>query len=449
MIGTGALIMLGSAYLATTIPLGLAILYALQKFYLRTSRQLRLLQLRACTPLFLYLVENADGLATIRAFRWEVPLQSRAMLLLDRSQRPHYLLYAIQRWLKFVLDMMVGGLAVLLVALAVALRQSGPATTAISFSSALGFGTVLAEFITSWTQLETSLGAIARVQTFEETTPSELENPGTMEPPADWPSRGHIKIFDLWASYKTSSSTVPSESSATVPFDEPIGETDSPVLRQLAMTIQPGEKMAICGRIGSGKSSLLLTLYRLLRYTGTTTIDGLDISLVPLDTLRARLITIPQEPVIFPGTIRLNLCPDISTPCADDETLLDALAQVSLRDAVIAIPGGLDADITKASLSHGQKQLLCLARALIRKSSGASSGRVLILDEATSAVDDATERLMVKVIEQNFSTYTVLAVTHRLESVRRFDRLVVLDQGTLVKSGAPDELMTENGQLRV
>lgn len=197
VIGTGALVMLGSAYLATTIPFGLGLLYALQKFYLRTSRQLRLLQLRASTPLFSHLVESADGLATVRAFRWEVPLQCHAILLLDRSQRPHYLLYAIERWLTFVLDMMVGGLAVLLVTLAVVLRQSGPATVAISFSNVLGFGTVLAQLITSWTQLETSLGAIARVRTFEKTTPSELQKPGTREPPADWPSRGHIEICDL------------------------------------------------------------------------------------------------------------------------------------------------------------------------------------------------------------------------------------------------------------
>lgn len=234
-----------------------------------------------------------------------------------------------------------------------------------------------------------------------------------------------------------------------MPFDLQIGENDQPVLRQLAMSIQPGEKVAICGRTGSGRSSLLLTLYRLLRYTGMTAIDGVDISLVPLDTLRARLITGPQEPVVLPGTIRFNLCPETLAPCVDNETLLDVLAQVALQDAVLAIPGGLDADIAGASLSHGQRQLLCLARALIRKNSSTSPGGVLVLDEATSAVDDATMRLMVNVIETCFSTYTVLAVAHRLESVRRFDRLVVLNQGALVESGTPDELITEDRQLRV
>lgn len=445
--------MLGSAYLATTIPAGLLLLYALQKFYLRTSRQLRLLQLRASTPLFSYLVESAEGLATVRAFRWEIPLQRHAVSLLDISQRPRYLLYAIQRWLTFVLDMTVGGLAVLLVVLAVVVRQSGPGSVAISFSNVLGFSTVLAGLVTSWTELETSLGAIARLRTFEKETPREEEKPGTKEPPADWPSRGGIEIQNLNASYKSSSPASPASSdqnaSAAAPLDAPTDENDELVLRQLAVSIKPGEKIAICGRTGSGKSSLVFTLFQLIQYNGTTEIDGVDISLVPIDTLRARLISVPQEPVVFPGTIRFNLVPGGHSSLADDEAMLDALAQVSLRDAVLAVPGGLDADVADASFSHGQKQLLCLARAIVRKKDRTSAGGILVLDEATSAVDVATERLMMDVIETAFADYTVLAVAHRLDSVRKFDKLLVLDQGALVKMGTPGELIGEDGQLLV
>ncbi len=378
-------------------------------------------------------------------------MRRHAVSLLDRSQRPHYLLYAIQRWLTFVLDMMVGGLAVVLVALAVVVRQSGPGSVAVSFSNVLGFGAVLTELVTSWTQLEMSLGAIARLRTFEKTTPRELEKPGTEEPPVDWPSKGGIEILNLCASYK-SAAPAPAASSdpgASASLDAPIGENDQSVLQQLAASIRPGEKVAICGRTGSGKSSLVLTLYQLLHYSGTTTVDGVDISLVPLDTLRARLISVPQEPILFPGTVRFNLRPGASSSSADDELLLDTLTQVTLRDVDLAVSGGLDANVADASLSHGQKQLLCLARALVRKNSRGSSGGILVLDEATSAVDTATERLMMDVVGAAFADYTVLAVAHRLESVRRFDKLLVLDQGTLVRVGTPDELIGEDGQLRV
>ncbi|KAJ6782762.1 hypothetical protein PWT90_06010 [Aphanocladium album] len=461
VIGTGALVMLGSAYLAACIPVGFVLLYALQKFYLRTSRQLRLLQLHASSPLFSHLVESGDGIATIRALRWEAPAARRAIELLDRSQRPRYLLYAVQRWLTFVLDGMVGGLAVVLVVLAVVVRQSSAGTVAVSFSNVLGFGSTLAGFITSWTQLETSLGAIARLRTFEQTTPREVERPGTAEPPADWPSRGGIEMCSLSASYKSSEATdsaaLLDQNLSTAVVETPIGEDDQPVLRQVSASIQPGQKVAICGRTGSGKSSLLLTLYQLIRYSGTTLVDGVDISLVPLDTLRSRLITVPQEPVIFPGTIRFNLLPgsspwsssSSSAAADDDNELLDALAAVSLKDAVLAVEGGLDANVADASLSHGQKQLLCLARALVRKSSREDGGGILVLDEATSSVDAETERMMVEVVAREFASYTVLAVAHRLESVRGFDKMLVLNKGVLVRVGTPQELIGDDGQLRV
>lgn len=447
VIGTGALVMLGSVYLVACIPVGLLLLYALQKFYLRTSRQLRLLQLQASAPLFSYLVETGEGLTTIRAFRWQTAAQKHSIALLDRSQRPHYLLYAIQRWLTFVLDMMVGGLAVVLVVLAVVVRQSGTGSIAIAFSNVLGFGSILARFVTSWTQLETSLGAISRLRTFEQTTPQEVEKPDTTEPSANWPSHGEIEIRGLNATYQSSvaAAPIPSPRASATPSSDLIEANTKLVLRRVNVAIQPGEKVAICGRTGSGKSSLVLTLYQLLRYTGTIIIDGVDISLVPLDTLRARLITVPQEPILFPGTIRFNLFPG-SSSSSSEETLLDALAKVSLQDKVSALEGGLEANVADAAFSHGQKQLLCLARALICKE-GRERGGILVLDEATSSVDTETEQTMVGVIEREFADYTILAVAHRLESVRGFDKVLVLEGGVLVRAGIPAELISSTGQL--
>lgn len=455
VVGGAILVLFGSKYLAAAIPLVAALLYAVQKFYLRTSRQMRLLQLQASSPLYAHLVESGEGLATVRAFRWEAPVQRHAVALLDRSQRPHYLLYAIQRWLTFVLDVTVGGLAVVLVVLAVVVRQTGTGSVAVAMSNVLGFGRILADFITSWTQLETSLGAISRLKAFEETTPQEAQRLGTCEPPASWPSQGLLEIRNLSASYKTEPASSPTTSDADVTSAAAVAAADDQdaVLRQVSATIQPGQRVAVCGRTGSGKSSLLLTLYQLLRHSGTTLLDGVDISLVPQDTLRSRLITVPQEPIIFPGTIRFNLCPGASSSSSsssavEDAVLLSALDKVALSSAVLALPAGLDADVTDAALSHGQKQLLCLARALVRKETG-RAGRVLVLDEATSSVDDETEERMVRVVEDEFAGYTVLAVAHRLESVRGFDRVWVLDKGKLVKTGTPNELIGEDGQLRL
>ncbi|KAM3434314.1 hypothetical protein MY4824_005503 [Beauveria thailandica] len=149
--------------------------------------------------------------------------------------------------------------------------------------------TILAQLVISWTQLETSLGAIARLRTFEQITSRELEKLGTKEPPFDGPSPSGIEIRNLWASYRSSAlaSAAPSDPRTSEFSDAPVGDNDLPVLRQLTVSIRPGEKVAICCRAGSGKSSLVPTLYQLLRYSDTTIIDGVDISLVPLDTLLA------------------------------------------------------------------------------------------------------------------------------------------------------------------
>ncbi|KAM3563078.1 hypothetical protein MY1884_001448 [Beauveria asiatica] len=152
-----------------------------------------------------------------------------------------------------------------------------------------GLATILAQLVIYWTQLETSLGAIARLRTFEQITSRELEKLGTKEPPFDGPSPSGIEIRNLWASYRSSAlvSAAPSDPRTSESSDAPVGDDDLPVLRQLTVSIRPGEKVAICCRAGSGKSSLVPTLYQLLRYSDTTIIDGVDISLVPLDTLLA------------------------------------------------------------------------------------------------------------------------------------------------------------------
>jgi len=223
-------------------------------------------------------------------------------------------------------------------------------------------------------------------------------------------------------------------SSSNSSSSEPITD-DQLVLRNLSLTISSGQKVAICGRTGSGKSSLLLTLFRLLSHTGTSTIDGIDTTLIPHDTLRARLIAVPQEPIIFRGSIRSNLSPEsLTQDPASDAKLSATLEKVNLL-AVVEEAGGLDANVADVPLSHGQKQLLCLARAVLRK----DVGRVLILDEAMSSVDGETEDLMAKVVEEEFAQHTVISVVHRMRTVRAFDRVITMDRGRVVSDRPPSD----------
>ncbi|KAL7944723.1 P-loop containing nucleoside triphosphate hydrolase protein [Trichoderma barbatum] len=428
-IGDAILIILGAKYLAATLPVAILVLYALQKFYLRTSRQLRVLDLQAKSPLNTKLLETIEGLSTIRAFHWQPAITKSSLSLLDRSQRPHYLLLSIQRWLNLVLDLLVTVAAVLLVLFGVTTKTSTPGNMAIAMYSALGFSGSLANFISSWTSLETSLGAIARLKEFMQVTPQEIEplQEVLLKPSVSWPLKGQIEWKNIEAFYTRKE-----------------GGGD-PVLHDISLQIQSGQKVAICGRSGSGKSSLLSTLFGLLDYSGTITIDGLDISQMSKQALRSGLIVVPQYPVLFPGSLRSNLLcnSDQQRQMLADGDIIALLERLEVWDAVCQ-SGSLDTEMTDLALSYGQKQLLCLARAILRK----EESKIVILDEAMSAVDHHTEDLMIRALETEFTEHTIVSIVHRLKTVRKFDTLLVLDQGRIVQMGLPVELITENGQLK-
>jgi ABC-type multidrug transport system fused ATPase/permease subunit len=200
----GALLIITSlAYMSTFIPLAILFLYTLQLFYLRTSRQLRLMDLEAKSPLYTHLLETVAGLSTIRAFGWSTPTLENGLRLLDVSQKPYYLLYCVQRWLTLVLDLFIARLAVVFIALAVSLRSS-PAAGAVGIAllNLLKLNSSLAIVITSWTELETSFGAIARLKELEIDTPKEEEGGGEMiVPPAGWPAKGRVVFDHVQASY--------------------------------------------------------------------------------------------------------------------------------------------------------------------------------------------------------------------------------------------------------
>lgn len=185
-----------------TVPFTVACIYAIQKVYLRTARQIRLYDLEKRSPVYSHFLETLEGLPTIRAFNWQAHSNASFIIRLDESQRPYYLLFCIQRWLNLVLDLVVAALAVILVALAVQLRNTTSAgLIGVALNNVLGLNSVLSALIREWTQMETSLGAISRIRSFEmDTVPEEL--PGEDQvPPEKWPERGMIEFHNVTASY--------------------------------------------------------------------------------------------------------------------------------------------------------------------------------------------------------------------------------------------------------
>lgn len=202
LLGQVALTVVASPYIAATLPFIGLVLYALQKFYLRTSKQLRHLDLEAKAPLISHILESSDGLATIRAFGRSEDFMRKALTLLDTSQKPYYLLYCLQRWLTLVLDLTSAGLTVLLVALAVVLKDRiSTGFTALALVNLMTLNLYMMSVVILWTMLETSLAAVSRVKSFQETTPADDIADEDVPLPKDWPQNGQITFSNVSARY--------------------------------------------------------------------------------------------------------------------------------------------------------------------------------------------------------------------------------------------------------
>ncbi|KAI2677309.1 hypothetical protein CBS147317_8250 [Penicillium roqueforti] len=438
VVGQMAVMLTASPYLAITLPFLAALLYVLQKFYLRISRQLRLLDLEAKSPLYTHFLDTVRGITTLRALgfvREDIPKNA---CFLTSSQRPSYLLLMIQEWLNVVLDVVVMLLAVGLTTVAVRFH-SNSALTGAALYSLLSFGVNLAGIVLFWTKLESSLGAIARLKIFNETTKPEDTDREDIDVPEKWPQPSVVEFKGVSAKYAAK--------------DQDDGKT-SLTLPDSQLTIGSGEKIAICGRTGSGKSSLVALLLKLLDPISTTTenitIDDLPLHQLNRSVLRQCIIAVPQESVFLPdgSTVQNNL--DIAEEATPEECKA-VLESIGLWDFVKK-RGGLATRMNVSSFSAGQRQLLSFGRALLRRSVrerkfGATGqlGGILILDEVSSSVDQETERIIQGNIRTEFRDYTVIMVSHRLDMVMDFDRVVVMDTGAIVEVGKPAVLVQQAG----
>lgn len=268
-------------------------------------------------------------------------------------------------------------------------------------------------------ELENTMTAVERVVEYESIEPEGmLEAPDDKKPPKTWPEQGEIVFKELNLRYT------------------PDAKAEN-VLKSLSFVIQPREKVGIVGRTGAGKSSLINALFRLSYTDGSVLIDTRDTRQMGLHDLRRQISIIPQEPVLFSGTMRYNLDPFDEY---SDEKLWGCLEEVKLKEVVSDLPDGLASKISEGgtNFSVGQRQLVCLARAILREN------RILVMDEATANVDPQTDGLIQATIRSKFRDCTVLTIAHRLHTIIDSDKVMVMDAGRVVEFGSPYELMTKS-----
>ncbi|KAK2566616.1 Multidrug resistance-associated protein 1 [Acropora cervicornis] len=382
-------------FLVVIIPLG-----ALYFFI-----QLKRIESVSRSPIFNNFFETINGASTIRAFGQQERLIQDNYHRVDENHVAYFPGVSANRWLALRLEF-VGNLAILFAAIFAVIRRDSidSGLVGLSITYALQVTASLNWMVRMSSELETNIVSVERVKEYAETTTEADWIVPDNRPPDDWPDQGSIVMSDFDLRYREG-----------LPL------------------------IGIVGRTGAGKSTLTLALFRILeRAGGKILIDGIDISKLGLQDLRSRLTIIPQDPVLFSGTLRLNLDPFDSHT---DEELWGILELSHLKNFVSGLEQGLLYPVTEegGNLSVGQRQLVCLARALLRKS------KVLVLDEATAAVDLETDELIQQTIRREFSDRTIFTIAHRLNTIMDYTRIMVLDKGFLVEFDPPENLLAQKG----
>ncbi|KAL3360377.1 hypothetical protein AABB24_013687 [Solanum stoloniferum] len=402
----------------------LVLFYGAYLYYQSTAREVKRLDSISRSPVYAQFGEALNGLATIRAYKAYDRMANINGKSVDNNIRFTLVTMSGNRWLAIRLET-VGGVMIWLTA-TFAVMQNGRAENQEAFASTMGlllsYALNITSLLTAVLRLaslaENSLNAVERVGTYIE-LPSE--GPSIIEgsrPPPGWPSAGSIQFENVVLRYRPE-----------LP----------PVLHGISFTISPSDKVGVVGRTGAGKSSMFNALFRLVELErGRILIDGFDVSKFGLTDLRKVLGIIPQAPVLFSGTVRFNLDPFNEHNDAD---LWESLERAHLKDVIRRNSLGLDAEVSEAgeNFSVGQRQLLSLARALLRRS------KILVLDEATAAVDVRTDALIQKTIREEFKSCTMLIIAHRLNTIIDCDRILLLDSGQVLEYDTPEVLLEKEG----
>mmetsp|Transcript_18265 Transcript_18265/g.18335 ORF Transcript_18265/g.18335 Transcript_18265/m.18335 type:complete len:1458 (-) Transcript_18265:212-4585(-) len=408
-------------FLVLMVPL-LFIYNRVQLWFRKTNTEIQRLQSTSLSPIYADFSQALVGVGTIRAYGLLPRFIDQMQDSVDRNSVSVVMLQTAAQWLAIRLDLIsaVSGffIAALAAATGTAFIPAGYLALALTYS--LNMTQFLKFAVRMIATCEANMNSVERIQFYTD----EIEQEGGLSakrspPPDDWPTKGVVEAKNVCLRYR----------------DGPL------VLQDVSFTTKDCEKIGIAGRTGSGKSSLMTALFRLVELDdGVIKIDGRDCSLIPLKTLRSKIGIIPQDPVMFSASVRFNLDPfDQHT----DKEIWDILDIVELKETVQSLPDMLGEMVAESgeNFSAGQRQLICIARALLRRP------KVLVLDEATASVDNETDSRMQVTIRERFKDCTVLTIAHRLHTIMDSDRVMVLEQGVLAEMDAPSTLLAQDGGM--
>ncbi|KAF1320970.1 Abc transporter c family member 2, partial [Globisporangium splendens] len=393
------------------------VIFVLATYYFqKTSREVKRLEGVTRTPVYNLFGETLTGLHTIRAFK----MQDRFVRLnkdaVDTNTRAFFSFWAAGRWLAVRLDWLsVCIIFVVSMYLVSTKGQISALVGGISLTYSLMLTSIVQATVRAVDKTDNAMTSVERLLHFREIPVEDGGANCTPINPELWPSQGAIKFDKLRLKYRP---------------ELPL------VLCGVNMDIQGGEKVGICGRTGAGKSSLMIALFRICEFeSGSVFIDGIDIQSVKLRDLRRSLAIIPQDPVLYSGSLRENLDPFGEY---SDNAIWSVLQQVQLADTVTKWGAGLDFTVSESgdNLSVGQRQLLCIARALLKDS------KIVVLDEATANVDTATDNLIQMTIKETFVAKTVLIIAHRINTIMHCNKIAVMDAGRVAEFGSPEDLLS-------
>ncbi|KAI1485090.1 P-loop containing nucleoside triphosphate hydrolase protein [Biscogniauxia mediterranea] len=412
------------AFVALIIPLS-AVYYWVQRYYLRTSRELKRLDSVSRSPIYAHFQESLGGISTIRAYRQQARFELENEWRVDSNLRAYFPSISANRWLAIRLEFL--GAIIILAAAGFSIisvtNHSGLSAGMVGLvmSYALQITTSLNWIVRQTVEVETNIVSVERVLEYARLPSEAPEIIPNHRPPVAWPANGAVQFHNYSTRYRAGLDLV---------------------LKNINLDIKSHEKIGVVGRTGAGKSSLTLALFRLIEAdTGYISIDDLDTSTIGLLDLRRRLAIIPQDAALFEGTVRDNLDPG---HVHDDTELWSVLDHARLKEQVSSMEGGLEAKINEggSNLSAGQRQLISLARAMLTPSN------ILVLDEATAAVDVETDAMLQNTLRSDlFSHRTIITVAHRINTILDSDRVVVLDKGEVVEFDTPQALIQKRGMF--
>ncbi|KAI8817199.1 P-loop containing nucleoside triphosphate hydrolase protein [Fimicolochytrium jonesii] len=410
-------------FIIFVVPLGFLYAY-FQRFYLSTSRELKRLDSTSRSPIYAHFSETLGGVSTIRAYQQEGRFITVNENKIDTNMRAYYPSISSNRWLAVRLELIgsliVFGSAFFSVA-TIAIKGHIPASiVGLMITYSLNVTQSLNWMVRQSCEIETNIVAVERIKEYIDLPREAPYEIPSETPPREWPQVGRIDFINYSTRYRTGLELV---------------------LKDISFSVKGREKIGIVGRTGAGKSSLTLSLFRLIeRVSGKIVVDDVDIANLGLFDLRSRLSIIPQDPVLFSGTIRDNLDP---FGVYDDQAIWRALEDSSLKAHVTRMEKGLASVVLQGgeNFSVGQRQLICLARALLRKTN------ILVLDEATAAVDVETDTIIQKTIREEFKDCTILTIAHRINTVMDSDRILLLDRGRIAEFDSPANLLRDKKSM--